>query len=45
MASLFHKFIEISAAKPAEAAYFLEFAYMEQEIKKSYKQLKNIKVV
>jgi hypothetical protein len=45
MTSIFHKFIEVSASKASEAAFFVEFAYMEQEIRKSYKQLKNTKIV
>ena len=45
MTSIFHKFIEVSASKASEAAFFVEFAYMEQEIRKSYKQLKDNKGV
>jgi hypothetical protein len=43
MTSIFHKFIEVAAAKPPETSLMPEFAYMEQEIRKSYKQLKNSK--
>lgn len=45
MTSIFHKFIEVAASKPSETALFSEFAYMEHEIRKSYKQLKNSKGV
>jgi hypothetical protein len=45
MASIFHKFIEVSANKPPQANSFLEFAYMEHDIRKNYKQLKDSKGV
>jgi hypothetical protein len=45
MTSIFHKFIEVSATKPPQAANFLEFAYMEHDIRKNYKQLKDNKGV
>jgi len=41
MASIFHRFIEVSANKPIQANTFIEFAYMEHEIRKAYKQVKN----
>jgi hypothetical protein len=45
MSSIFHKFIEVSASKPEPANGFIEFAYMEHDIRKSYKQLKDNKGV
>lgn len=45
MASIFHKFIEVAATKPPQTASFLQFAYMEHDIRKTYKQLKDNKGV
>jgi len=45
MTSIFHKFIEVSANKPVEANTFAEFAFMELDIRKNYKQLKDHKGV
>lgn len=45
MTSIFHRFIEVAANKPPQADRFVEFAYMEHDIRKSYKQLKHNKGV
>jgi hypothetical protein len=45
MTSIFHKFIEVSASKPQQAGSFVEFAFMEHDIRKNYKQLKDSKGV
>lgn len=45
MTSIFHRFIEVAANRHPEATNFPEFAYMEHDIRKSYKQLKDNKGV